>query len=160
MGARVAPPPTQRRSRFRPVFGLTVVVLLAVLGTSAWLTWRDTGSSTNLAESATSLPDRTVEAGPVTVKVQLRQLDAVGAVFKITFDTHSVQLDQDLSRAARLVVGATVWPVASWSGDGTGGHHREGELRFTPAGPVTGSATLTIDGLPALVTATWDVASR
>ena len=95
----------------------------------------------------------------MTVKVQPRQLDVGGAVFKISFDTHSVDLDQDLTRQARLVVGGTTWPIAGWSGDGPGGHHREGELRFTAAGPATGTATLSIDGLPAAVTATWDIGS-
>ncbi len=43
----------------------------------------------------TSLADRTLEAGSVTVKPHPRQLDADGAVFTI-IDTHEIELDQDM----------------------------------------------------------------
>lgn len=158
MGTRVAPPNTGRRSRLWLLLVVGAVAFLALRGAVAWLDWRDTGSSaTDTGVPSSSLPVRTVEAGAVTVKVQPRQLDVGGAVFKISFDTHSVDLDQDLTRQARLVVGGTTWPIAGWSGDGPGGHHREGELRFTAAGTAAGTATLSIDGLPEPVTATWDV---
>lgn len=157
MGAHVA----ASLSRRRPRLWLVVVAAVAVLVIGGLVTWakrHDTGSGTIKAGTATSsLATRTVEAGAVTVKVEPRQLDADGAVFKVSFDTHSVNLDQDLVRQARLVVGDTTWPAASWSGDGPGGHHREGELRFIAAGTATGPATLSIAGLPAPVTATWDL---
>lgn len=122
------------------------------------LTWRDTGASTtNTAAPSTSLPTRTIEAGAVTVEVQPQQLDANGAVFKIILDTHSADLDQDLGGQASLVVGDTAWPAASRSGDEAGGHHREGELRFTAAGTAAGTATLAIDGFSGPVIATWDL---
>lgn len=119
------------------------------------------GSATSSDDGAASNPgvDRTIEAGSVTVKLQLRQLDVDGAVFELIFDTHNVELDQDLVQEARLVVGETPWPTEEWSGDGVGGHHREGELRFTAAGPAEGVATLTIDGLPEPVIATWEIGS-
>lgn len=94
-----------------------------------------------------------------TVKLQLRRLDRDGAVFEIIFDTHDVELDQDLVQETRLVVGETPSPTAEWSGDGVGGHHREGELRFTAASPAKGVATLSIGGLPELGGATWDIGS-
>lgn len=119
------------------------------------------GSATRSDDSAAATfgPARTVEAGSVTVKLRLRQLDVDGAVFEIVFDTHDVELDQDMLQDARLVVGETPWPTDQWSGDGTGGHHREGELRFSASGPAQGIATLSIDGLPEPVIATWNIDS-
>jgi hypothetical protein len=158
MGTRVATLPSRRRSRVWLAVAVAVGALLVVGGGAAWLDWRNSGSSATTAGApAVSLPTRTVEAGAVTVTLQPRRLDAGGAVFKISFDTHSVELDQDLTRQARLIVGSTTWPIASWSGDGPGGHHRGGELRFTATGAAEGTATLSIDGLPEPVTATWDV---
>ena len=130
------------------VAGASVVLSLVGCGSAS-----DSDNGTTTSSPA----NRTVKAGSVTVKLELRQLDADGAVFKISFDTHEVELDQDMVRQARLVVGETPWPAVAWSGDGQGGHHREGELRFTAAGPVAGVATLRIDGLPEPVSATWDV---
>ena len=159
MGTRVAELPTHRRSRLWLLLAVAAIAILGIRGAVAWLDWRDSGPSATNTAATSSLPVRTIEAGAVTVKVEPRQLDAAGAVFKVTFDTHSVDLDQDLIRQARLVVGDTTWPVTGWSGDGPGGHHREGELRFAGAGPATGTAILTIDGLPEPVAATWDVGS-
>jgi hypothetical protein len=154
MGTRVA-----SRGFWRPnrvwlavavgAFLVVAGVIVAQLGSGS--------SATSADQPGTSLPTRTVDAGAVTVKIQPRQFDASGATFKMVFDTHSVELDQDLNRQVRLVVGGIDWPTEGWSGDGPSGHHREGDLRFAAAGPAIGAATLTIDGLPAAVTATWDL---
>lgn len=112
------------------------------------------GKSTT-APVAAALPARTVEAGKVTVKVTPTLLDSSGATFAIVLDTHSVELSLDVAAGAVLNVGGTVWPTSGWSGDGPSGHHRTGQLRFTAGGPATGTATLTISGLPAPVEATW-----
>ena len=132
---------------------IAVAGLVPVLGGCGSATRSDNGAASN------SGAERTIEAGSVIVKRQLRRLDVDGAVFEIIFDTHDVELDQDMVQEAHLVVGETPWPTAEWSGDGVGGHHREGELRFTAAGPAEGVATLSIDGLPEPVSATWDIGS-
>lgn len=51
--------------------------------------------------------------------------------FNIVMDTHSVELDQDLTRIAILVddQGREYQPLA-WQGAEPGGHHREGALTF------------------------------
>lgn len=157
MGTRVVSLPRRRIRLWLGLAGLGVAVVV-VGGVAAWLDGRDAGpATTNDSVSTPTLPTRTVEAGAVTVELQPRQLDATGAAFKISFDTHSVALDVDVARESRLVVGGVTWPVAGWSGDGPGGHHREGELRFRAAGSATGTATLTLAGLPEPVTATWDL---
>ena len=157
MGARVTIPSTDRRSRRWLVLVGVAVLVVVISGMVTRLARRDETPSTSAGAPASSMPTRTITAGAVIIKIEPRQLDAGGAVFKVTFDTHSVDLDQDLERQARLTVGATTWPVAGWSGDGPGGHHRTGELRFTAAGAPTGTATLDIDGLPETVHATWNL---
>ena len=132
-------------------------VLVAVVAVVTWPAWRSTSPTVAGTSPSSALDARTIDTGAVTVNVEPRQLDGAGAVFAVSFDTHSVPLDMDVTNAARLVVGTTSWPVAGWSGDGAGGHHRKGNLTFTAAGPATGTATLTIDGLPKPVTVTWTV---
>lgn len=155
MGTRVASLPRRSRRLWAGVASAAAALLLAAVVVS-WVTGRDDGDATPGA-AATGLAVRTVSAGAVTVKLEPRQFDTAGAVFKVIFDTHSDELDLDVARGASLVVGGTAWPVAGWSGDGPGGHHREGELRFSAGGPATGDATLTLTGLRQPATATWDV---
>jgi len=50
---------------------------------------------------------------------------------------------------------ATAPTDPTWTGDGPGGHHRSGALRFNPAGAAHGTAQLTIDGLDQPVTVAW-----
>lgn len=114
------------------------------------------GSDDRASGETTNLAKRTVKAGEVDVKIEPRQLDAQGAAFKITLDTHSVELSMDLARA-RLEVNGTAWSDAAWTGDGPDGHHREGELRFTAQGPAQGTARLTLSGFPTPIEASWDL---
>lgn len=117
------------------------------------------GCSDSTASSSVSsvLPTRSIEAGSVEVKVTPTRFDASGATFVVTLDTHSGDLSMDLARSAALDVGATTWTVAGWTGSGPGGHHREGELRFTAPGPPSGRASLTITGLAEPIEVTWDI---
>ena len=93
------------------------------------------------------------------MKVEPVKLDATGAEFKLFFDGHSFDLGLDPARSASLNVAGQEWPVARWSGDPAGGHHRQGTLKFQPQGPVTGSAELTIYGLPSPLKLTWNLGS-
>ena len=149
----------RRGGRKRRARLAVMVALVAVTGLATVLSGCGSATRSDDGPTSNSDIDRTIEAGSVTVKLQLRQLDVDGAVFEIIFDTHDVELDQDMIQDAHLVVGETPWPTEQWSGDGVGGHHREGELRFSAAGPAQGIATLSIDGLPEPVIATWDIGS-
>lgn len=157
MGSRMTSPSTARRRLTWLVVAALAVALLAVWGV---VDRRDTDTATTTEGSSSALPARSVAAGEVTVKIEPRRLDSGGATFKVTFDTHAVELDLDVADAARFVVDGTLWPVTGWSGDGPGGHHREGELRFRTAGPVGGTATLTLDGLPKRATASWELGRK
>ena len=85
------------------------------------------------------------------------RLDDVGAIFEIVLDTHSVELSLDMAASASLEVDGNAWVVEGWDGSGPGGHHREGELRFTAQSSPSGTARLTIQGLPEPVEASWDI---
>jgi hypothetical protein len=102
------------------------------------------------------LEARTVSSGEIDIEIEPRQLDDERAVFAITLDTHSVELSADLTRATLEVDGIS-WPVEVWSGDGPGGHHREGDLRFASNGAATGTARLALQGFSEPVEVTWEI---
>jgi len=109
------------------------------------------------APSNTVLPSRSLTAGAVNVVITPTRLDATGATFAISLDTHSADLSLDLTTAAKLDVNGTTWAVDRWTGAAPGGHHRAGNLTFTAPGPPTGTVHLTISGLPGPIDATWQV---
>ena len=67
--------------------------------------------------------------------------------FDIGMNTHSVELDQDMTQSAVLVDdNNTEYKPTKWDGP-TGGHHREGILSFTPTGPYPQYLTLKLNGI-------------
>ena len=112
-------------------------------------------SSDETPVAAPGLSGREVAAGAVTVTITPTRIDAEGAEFTVAFDTHSVDLDLDVAANAELTVDGTDWVDPAWDGAGPGGHHRQGTIRFTAAGPSSGDAVLTIGGLDEPVTASW-----
>lgn len=105
--------------------------------------------------AAAGLDTRTVTVGEVEVSITPTRVDETGASFAVVFDTHSVELDLDVADAVALTVDGQAWTDPAWDGAGPGGHHREGTLTFTAAGPANGDAVLTIEGLDEPVTAHW-----
>ncbi len=148
------------------VFGL--VVILVVGGTLlAARRGGDTRNGTAASPEVTAtaghveagLGTRIATAGAVDVAIAPIRIDASGAAFKVSLDTHSEELTVELQREAALVVDGVEWPVVSWSGDPPGGHHRVGELRFESAGTASGEATLTIGGFSEPIEASWTLGS-
>jgi hypothetical protein len=80
--------------------------------------------------AATSL-QRTSREQAVTVTVTPLNLFDSGETldFRIVLETHSVDLDYDLTRIAELRDGTNVYRPLSWDGP-KGGHHVTGVLRF------------------------------
>lgn len=137
--------------------GLILAALgIIVAGGGVYLATRGGNADTSIDAAVPGLETQTVSAGKIDVKIEPAKVDDSGATFAITLDTHSVELSVDLTLAT-LDVDGTAWAVAGWSGDEPGGHHREGELRFEPAGPATGTLTLTIPELPEPVEVTWNL---
>lgn len=115
------------------------------------------GGSQAARPASSGLATRTFSAGAVEVTVEPLAVDASGAIFRVALDTHSSELSADLAKTSALEIGGRAWGGATWTGDGPGGHHRQGELRFQTAGPAAGDVRLTIGGLPAPVVATWSL---
>ena len=103
---------------------------------------------------ARRLPTKTAEVSGITIEASPGRVDDRGAMISITLDTHSGDLDVDL-RHSKLTVDGTPWPTATYRGDGPGGHHREGTLRFRSGGPATGSMRLVVKGLGEDVKFSW-----
>lgn len=138
-----------------------IVAALAAVATGFVLV-RGAGGSDDGDSVVTSdrgLVSQQVSSGDIDIVVKPEQLDDRQATFTITLDTHATELDADITQAT-LDVDGTAWPVADWSGDGPGGHHRSGLLRFTAGGRPTGTAVLTLNDLPEPVAVTWTLASN
>lgn len=132
------------------------IAATAVAGAVALVATRgDAGNAAGGASAGSTFETRTEDAGEVTVKATLLQLGDAGAVAEVVFDTHAVELDLDVAAGATLTVGGVAWPTGGWDGDGPGGHHREGELRFSAAGRAEGDAVLMLAGLSEPLTFRW-----
>jgi hypothetical protein len=140
----------------RLTIAIAIAVMLVITACSTDST--STGSTGATATGGSPpLAEQTQKVGEVDVKAQPVRMAADGAAITITLDTHSVTLDQNLPAKARLTVNGTTWPTSGWDGDPPEGHHRTGTLRFDPAGPATGAATLHIDGFAEPVTFSWQL---
>ena len=141
----------------KPQLALGVALALSLaIGLGLAADWTDDRS----ADSTTGGPmfaARQATAGPVQVKVTPLRLDDAGARFNVVLDNHEIDLTMDLAGAALLTVGSARWGPAAWSGDGPGGHHREGTLSFGSRGPAAGDAVLTLGGLSSPVRLTWQL---
>src|SRR5215207_654427 len=104
----------------RRTLAVVAVIALVALAAVAW--WLSRPDDT----TASGFTERTVQAGAVDVTMTPITMDASGAVFRLTLDTHTVPLDLDMSAAAQLRVNDRVTDGAGWDGQGPGGHHREG----------------------------------
>ena len=72
--------------------------------------------------------------------------------FDVVMDTHSVELNQDLTKVIALVddSGKEYKPLR-WKGVPAGGHHREGTLIFNQITPAPKSIELKISGIGEVV---------
>jgi len=99
------------------------------------------------ATKQTVLSPQTNSEGSITVKVTPKELSQSSSSwdFEVVLDTHTDNLDQDLTKNSVLVddKGNRLTPI-SWEGDPPGGHHRAGVLKFNPIPPATKSIELTI----------------
>ncbi len=137
---------TLTTSRWRTIAVVTTAALVVLAGIAWWVTRSD---------DASGLPVRSVQAGAVEVTLTPLTLDTSGAVFRVELDTHTVPLDLDMAASARLRVNDSTADGARWNGQGPGGHHREGTLRFIVPVPAGANVELRITGLPTDVIASW-----
>ena len=79
--------------------------------------------------------------------------------FDVVLNTHSVELDQDMTEVAALVDNSgNEYKPLRWEGAPAGGHHREGVLVFSPITPTPKSVELKITGIAdAVRTFNWQL---
>lgn len=113
-----------------PVLAVTAVLLVACSSPTPAAPGPTPAASDAPGSSAASRgTTRTSEGGQVTVVVDWAG-PASRAVFDVTLDTHSVDLDAlDLSDAVLRNDRADTLSAQPWTAP-KGGHHREGTLRF------------------------------
>ncbi len=113
-------------------------------------------------EVQTSLAPQINSEGSVEVEVTLVEIsDASDSwQFKIVLNTHSVELDQDLTKITLLVDDkGNEYQSLSWEGAPPGGHHREGILTFNSISPQPSSIELVVKDIDGIKERkfTWDL---
>lgn len=87
----------------------------------------------------------------VTVTPTLLSEESEEWKFDVVMDTHSVELDQDMTKIAILIdERGKEYKALNWDGP-TGGHHREGILTFSKVIPVPKSVELKISDIGGVV---------
>jgi len=96
------------------------------------------------ATLVSGLESQTNYEGAVVVSVvPIKSIDDSWG-FEIILDTHSVELNDDLTKTSILIAdNKSYYPIA-WDGDSPGGHHRSGILRFNFILPQPTSITIKI----------------
>ena len=94
----------------------------------------------------------------VTVTPTLLSEESGEWKFDIVMDTHSVELDQDMTKVAMLIdEQGKEYKALKWDGP-TGGHHREGVLTFNKITPASKSVKLKISDIGGVVrTFNWQL---
>lgn len=121
---------------------VSILVLAFIGGFLLFYKHKPVSSPTTDNSTASSTPrqweTRTDEQANVTVTVTPSNLmfDSKEWTFDVVLNTHSVELDQDMSNIVVLVddSGKEYKPLR-WEGAPAGGHHREGTLIFIPITP-------------------------
>lgn len=134
----------------RTLAGLTLAVAAVALA------WTLSGTSGDPEDPGAAAP-RSADASGVEVTVTPLRLDEEGAVFRVSLDTHTVDLEPDVATGSTLRVGAAEWGPPRWVGESATSHHLAGQLAFTAQGSLGGAMELTIAALPAPATFRWDV---
>ena len=83
----------------------------------------------------------------VTVTPTLLSEESEEWKFDVIMDTHSVELDQDMTKVAVLIdEQGKEYKALNWKGP-TGGHHREGIITFNKITPAPKSIEMKISGV-------------
>lgn len=114
------------------------------------------------AAGAVAVPAEAREDSQGAVNVQVTPAGGTSStlIFRVSMNTHSVELDYDMTKIAALTddQGGT-YPAKSWDG-ASGGHHRQGSLTFeVPAGAAPKSLELNLAGIGGVPSRLfkWDV---
>ena len=114
----------------KPLFIASVITAMSLAPAAAaeWATQKNSQSGV------------TVDVTPADLSAGAETWD-----FKLVLDTHSQDLNDDLTKTAVLLdPSANAYVPVAWEGAGPGAHHREGVLRFKPIVPRPASVELRI----------------
>ena len=112
------------------------------------------------ALAAPALSPQTSSQSAVMITITPHAQGAGAWEFDVTLNTHSGALNDDLLKSAVLVIAdGTQLAPAAWRGDGPGGHHRKGVLRFESVEPSAAAMELRIQraGEPAARSFRWSL---
>lgn len=99
------------------------------------------GSSTSSLSQTQDMGAVNVEITPITIVVGEEM------VFKLSLNTHSVELNYDYMQIVSLTDDSgNLYQATSWSGESSG-HHLEGELVFEPFLKEATKLSLTLNGI-------------
>ena len=105
--------------------------------------------NSSVSETQQKWESKTDDQASVTITVTPTLLSAESGEWKfdVVMDTHSVELDQDMTKVAVLIdEQRKEYRALNWEGP-TGGHHREGILTFTKITPFPKSVELKISDI-------------
>lgn len=141
---------------------ILIIVVLAAVGLILFPRPQNQKENGLTAEEETVLEPQINSEGLVEVDVTPVDVspNSDSWKFNITLNTHSVELDQDLTKIGVLVDDkGSVYQPQSWEGTPPGGHHREGVLTFSPPPANPDSITLKIRGVGGVVerSFTWSI---
>src|SRR3990170_521755 len=132
----------------------TILIILPflVIGLAVWGFGKSKPAGIE-SEGNTSVPamdEQLNDEGEVQISVEPQGISADSSTwnFKVTMDTHSVELAADLMKVSQLTVddGGVFDPLV-WEGDPIGGHHRSGVLKFPAVTPLPRTIELHIRGV-------------
>ncbi len=137
---------------------VTITILILAFIGGFLIFYKDRSPSNqpdDTAEVSTSQKWETKPDDQASVTVVVTPLDLSSQSkewkFDIGMNTHSVELDQDMTKVAVLVDDqGKEYPAATWQGPGGGGHHREGVLTFNSIAPYPQHLTLKIKDIGAV----------
>jgi hypothetical protein len=115
---------------FTPLAAVTLLTAMLMMPAAAgeWITQKNSQGGV------------TVDVTPLDLSAGAKTWD-----FKVVLDTHSQDLNDDLTKSALLLdSGGNSYLPVGWEGAAPGGHHREGVLRFKPVTPRPGSIELRV----------------
>lgn len=122
------------------IFGLSDVQI-----TTETLTQNESNTQATISPKYQS---QSARMGAVDVEITPISLDSgTEAVFDISLNTHSVELDYDFTSIISLKDDqGNTYPATGWSG-GIGGHHLSGSISFDAIDARSNSVTLVISGI-------------
>lgn len=143
---------------------MTKIIVFILILLTAITVIRFSKSSPTPKQTPTTFLAQTDTQANVTVVVKPVQLSSSApAVFTVNFETHSVNLDFDVTKIATLTDDkGNTYKNPTWQGSPAGGHHRNGQLIFDTLSQNITSVTLTFKNVAGISarTFTWNIEGK